>query len=489
MDRGQKNTLQAGMKRWGSVVGLWGRHRQKLTRSRFEMARPKSLFHVKHLARTGAELDALHWVVHRGEDGPVIRRFETRNFRMMRANSVSLGPFVAMVGKNATGKSTFLSALRFVADLVKGGVDPAMSNALERDAPNFSELCFDPTKPVEFALDLDVRDLDAPSEPVRFRYEVQVGPRLDGKVVILEENLFRRERADDPELTGQLSLGDSSWDPERIHPVGAKRGKNWRKVVGKTHEGKDYFRDEKTNWNSMFQFGAERSALGSLPEDRERFPMALRIRDALRDGVSMIELDGGRLREPSLPRAPVRLLPDGSNLARAAQSLHERDPVLFSEWIQHVGTAVEGLEGVDLWERPEDKRVVLRAHFRGSHAEPVPSWLLSDGTLRLLALTLISYDADAHESLTLIEEPENGLHPLAMQAVWQALSQPGDGGQVLVATHSPVFLAQVSISQTLVFRRQPDGSALVRRGDEVPELKTWHESLAVADIFATGVLA
>jgi predicted ATPase len=180
---------------------------------------------------------------------------------------------------------------------------------------------------------------------------------------------------------------------------------------------------------------------------------------------------------------------DGSNLARAALALRQRDEVLFEQWVAHVRAAVQGLGGIRLWERPEDKKLVLLAEFVGTHAEPVPSWLLSDGTLRLLALTLLSYTPAEPAGIALIEEPENGLHPLAMQAVYDALSQPPEGGQVMVATHSPVFLAQATLDQALVFRRLADGSALVRRGTEVPELRDWKAKATIADVFATGVLA
>jgi len=40
-----------------------------------------------------------------------------------------------------------------------------------------------------------------------------------------------------------------------------------------------------------------------------------------------------------------------------------------------------------------------------------PSWVVSDGTLRLLALTLLAYAPDVH-GIYLIEEPENGIHPV-----------------------------------------------------------------------------
>lgn len=268
-----------------------------------------------------------------------------------------------------------------------------------------------------------------------------------------------------------------------------KTPRYWRKVLEKNEQGKDYFRDEKTDWNNVFRFGRTRAALGAIPEDASRFPLTLRVRDFLRDGVTAIELESARLREPSPALSVPRLAPNGSNLARAVQSFKVEDEVAFQEWTSLIRTAVEGLASIDVWERPEDKKLILQARFLGVHDEPVPSWLLSDGTLRLLALSLLAYSPAYGAELALIEEPENGLHPLAMQAVHAALSEPTEGSQVFVATHSPVFLAQVSLPQAIVFRRQADGSALVRRGPEVEELVSWQTTASLADVFATGVLA
>ena len=51
----------------------------------------------------------------------------------------------------------------------------------------------------------------------------------------------------------------------------------------------------------------------------------------------------------------------------------------------------------------------------------VPSWMASDGTMRLLALTLLAYLPDSRE-IYLLEEPENGVHPLALEAIRDSLS-------------------------------------------------------------------
>ena len=410
----------------------------------------------------------------------MIERLWVKNFRMLESNRVDLAPFAVLVGRNASGKSTLMSAMRFVSHVLSDGVESAVHAALDGSGASFPDLCFRADRPIEIALSVRVG-------AARYRYELEISaPDADGPPVVGRENLFR---APDSEGTAghQVSLFG---DDEELGPVvHAMAPRHWRKIVSKTAEGKDYFQDEGTSWNNTFRFGPGRSALGNIPEDPDRFPGAIGVRNLLRDGIMMVELDSHRLRLPSPPRSPLRLLRDGSNLAAAARALASRDRVAFDQWVRHVGDAVEGLVEIDTWERPEDKHVVLRGKFRGAHPEPVPSWLLSDGTLRLLALSLLAYaEGEDQQGLYLVEEPENGLHPLAIESVFQALSSMRTT-QVFVATHSPVFLASTEMGQALVFRRTAEGATHVQRGDEVAALRKWHSQVRLADAFATGVLS
>ncbi len=414
----------------------------------------------------------------------MIRTVQTSNFRMLAANRVDLRPFHVLVGQNATGKSTFLGALQLIADVLELGAPQAVEKMLGSRTPDFRELCFDPERPVALAVEVGIAN---DGTEARLRYEIELGSRAKEGIRVWREQLFVL-----PGVNASLgtSLQQSLFGEEVEPTVHDEPPRGWRKVVQKTKQGKDYFRDEKTEWNNVFKFGAGKAALGSLPEDPERFPLSIAVRDLLRDGVRTVALDAAELRSSSPPGAPVRLNLDGSNLPHAARELQERDPSLFRQWVEHLSTAVPGLVDVLVHERQEDKHLVLQATFSGAHDSPVPSWLLSDGTLRLMALTLLSFAAteESHD-VYLIEEPENGLHPLAMQAAYDALSSPVGSVQVLCATHSPVFLAQARLEEALVFRRAPQGYSIVRRGTEVPELRDWSGSRNLADLFATGVLS
>jgi predicted ATPase len=408
----------------------------------------------------------------------MIRLLQAKNFRMLRSNSVALQPFLVLVGQNATGKSTLLNALQLIGDVLQGGV----SFAVKRVAGSFYDLCFDSTQPVALAVELSVPGPDR--EESHLRYEIEIGIEPGTGLRVLQENLFILPSNGNGEPERSL-FGD-----ELFTLVHHSVPRHWRKVVSKTKEGRDYFRDEKTEWNNVFRFGLDRAALGSLPEDPERFPLSISARNALRTGIRTLQLEAPELRSASAPGSPAKMALDGSNLPHVVSAFMQRDPILFDQWVQHVGTAIEGLESIRVREREEDRHLVLEARFRGQHREAVPSWLLSDGTLRLMALTLLSYAATEEDLDTyLIEEPENGLHPLAIQVVYETLSKPPANAQILCATHSPIFLAQTDLQHALVFRRAPEGYALVRRAPEIPELQAWAGRVALPDLFVTGVLA
>ena len=66
----------------------------------------------------------------------MLSALQTRNFRMMAANYVPLARFQVLVGKNAAGKSTFLSVMQFLSSVLQRGV----AAAVQEISPNFFDL-------------------------------------------------------------------------------------------------------------------------------------------------------------------------------------------------------------------------------------------------------------------------------------------------------------------------------------------------------------
>lgn len=126
----------------------------------------------------------------------------------------------------------------------------------------------------------------------------------------------------------------------------------------------------------------------------------------------------------------------------------------------------------------------LVVHYR--NGLEAPSWLVSEGTLRFLALTLLAYLPD-RTGPYLIEEPENGIHPYALETLFQSLSSIYDT-QVLMATHSAELVRLVRVDQLLCFSRDGAGCTDVVTGSAHPRLQNQPNAMDLGLLFGSGVL-
>jgi len=443
-----------------------------------------------------------------------IVRIDALYYRSLRYVAQDLGPFEVLVGPNASGKSTFLDVVSFLSDLVRAGVLAAVEGdsrlGIGQRAPDAKQLTWmRQGSRFELAVEAKIpeeRRGRLKDQKLRVcRYEVAID--VSGPPVLAAETLWlkpeengrphkggrkrrRKEFAAQPEENGRAHKLRSEFPgplepPETIVSRPRTRApEGWRRVLSRGEDVERVtFCSETSGWRNPFRLGADKAALASLPEDDEKFPVATWFRWFLLEGVQRLVLSSEAMRRPSPPGRSQGFLPDGSNLPHVIHQLETKAPERLKEWLGHVREALPDVENIFTREREEDRSRYLVIRFRtGLEA---PSWLVSDGTLRLLALTLLAY-ADT-SGVYLIEEPENGIHPRAIEIVIQSLSSVY-GAQVLLATHSPVVVSQVSPEKVLCFARTQDGITDIVRGSEHPRLREWQHDVDFGTLFASGVL-
>jgi predicted ATPase len=189
------------------------------------------------------------------------------------------------------------------------------------------------------------------------------------------------------------------------------------------------------------------------------------------------------LRKPSPPGQPDALISSGANLPWLAQHLQRTDPERFGMWVRHVGVALPPVTDIDIEEHPDNHHAWFKVAYEGGFS--VTSSGLSEGTLRILALTLLPYLPEP-PALTVVEEPENSIHPQAIEAILDALRSMW-GEQVWISTHSPVVLATRKVSEVVITRLGRDGAATAVCGPDHPRLAQWRGGLDLGTLFATGV--
>jgi predicted ATPase len=448
----------------------------------------------------------------------LIRRIEALRYRGFDYVVQDVAPFAVLVGPNGSGKSTFLDCVALLRDYLDGSLDTALllgpdetrgrSRSVEELIHNRQGRSF------EIALDLSVpADLvyeeTIGGAPFRFdmaRYQLAIGATRDGAGVLGESlwlidsrfgKLARRGRAenapsDEPSIPDSLFVSGVASMLGNIAMVG-EAPEGWRLVVARdVHDiaagiymAERVLPDEDSRWRLAYRPGADRSALAGLPDEPERFPVASWARDLLRSRVYRLTLSATAMRRPTSPSTPRDFQPDGGNLPQVVLDITAQESERYYDWVAHVQTILPEVDGIFVKRLPEDNRLYLQVKYRDS-AVPIPSWLLSDGTLRLLALTLLPY-LPGDPAIYLIEEPEDGLHPRAIEGVFQSLSSVYDG-QVLVATHSPLFVGLADPAQLLCFARSPSGAVRIVPGDRHPALANWRGQVELSTLYASGVL-
>lgn len=418
----------------------------------------------------------------------MISLIEALDFRCLRYNRQPLGPFHILVGPNASGKTTFLDVVAFLGQLVSEGLEAAIKQRTQnfkdlvwgRKGDRF-ELAIEAIIPDHLRNILKKRDLNI------IRYEVSIGidPDTQELSILAEKALLKEHHAI---IERERTLFPMEVEPPKtiLTPSGIRGS---RTIVNKVPGGNDNYYSEVYHeagkgWAPAFKFGPRKSALGNLPGDESKFPISTWLKDLLSEGVQQFILNSMLIRLASPPGQVRKFKPDGSNLPWVIHRLKQKSPNNFQDWICHLQTALPDIKDIITIEREDDKhRYLVIIYCDGLE---VPSWVASDGTLRLLALTLPAYLPD-FKGIYLVEEPENGIHPSAVETMFQSLSSVYEA-QMLLATHSPVILSIADVDKVLCFKKTDKGATDIVLGSKHPSLKEWKGETDLGTLFASGVL-
>ncbi len=205
-----------------------------------------------------------------------------------------------------------------------------------------------------------------------------------------------------------------------------------------------------------------------------------------------LNLNPQAMLDPQLQRLSeqrIWLARDGSNIAQYLQSIADKDPSVLEDIAETLKSVLP--YATDL--RPAlttelQRTVYLRLYEDGiAQDQVIPSWLISQGTLRIISLLAVLRHPTP-PSVVFIEELENGLDPRTIHLVIEEIrSFLQSGGQVVATTHSPYLLDLLDLSQIVVVERGcndvPEFNRPLKR-----KLKSWAEKFAPGKLYTMGNL-
>lgn len=376
-----------------------------------------------------------------------ITRVVLKNYKSIAACDVQLGPLTFLVGRNGSGKSNFLDALRFVADALNSRLEHAINDRggindvrrRSRGHPNHFFIR------LEFIL----------PEGLTGHYAFRIGARKrnNGKRdkygeyrVQTEECKLQNEKLLTPEVYFRVDEGVVTDTSVKVAPAAAT--------------------------DRLYLVNAS-----GLPE-------FLPVYEAF-SRMGFYNLNPDKIRELQAPDPGDVLVRDGGNLTSVLTQLAPTVKRSIEEYLEDVVPDVHAVDVKALGH-------MATLEFKQKIAGDKDPWRflsnnMSDGTLRVLGIlvALFQGDQDMQKRVPLvgIEEPEIALHPAAAAALLEALRDAARKKQVITTSHSPDLLDDKHLDvDSILAVEAHDGNTVIAPIDEVGR------SVVRDKLFTTGEL-
>ncbi|MCU0686612.1 MAG: AAA family ATPase [Polyangiaceae bacterium] len=178
------------------------------------------------------------------------------------------------------------------------------------------------------------------------------------------------------------------------------------------------------------------------------------------------------------------LRPDAANLAAFLLLLEQKHPAQYRLVVETVRLAAPFFDDFRLRPSPANEEKI-RLEWRAKHTDAYfNAHALSDGTLRFICLATLLLQPTL-PSLLLIDEPELGLHPYAINLLAGLLKAAATCTQVVVSTQSVTLVDQFEPGDLVVVDRNGDGSAFRRLAPD--ELAGWLDDYSLGELWEKNV--
>ncbi|HEU0000748.1 MAG TPA: AAA family ATPase [Ktedonobacteraceae bacterium] len=439
----------------------------------------------------------------------MITQIEIDGFKTFKDFKVELAPFQVIVGPNGSGKSNLFDALHLLSRLadndltlafqeLRGEVGELFTTLPDGESTNQMRLAIEMlvnrkirgvgearqgegTESIEKIL--SSRDISLQYTRLRYELEITLGTDTYGleRLYLTHESLKSIPKEEDRWCQRHKLSSQNNWLPEpeknqkvfidtKLTPVAIVETitDKQTRVVDQPmiFLYPDNDQQEKTR---RFYANEVQQTVISRVTDIEH-PHILAVQDELRL-LRFFHLNTESLRQPGPTIGSHFLSSEGKNLPRMLARMQAEDKFSLTSVSLDMANLVPGILNIRVeQDKLSDKYIVFA---EASDGRLFSSRVLSDGTLRLLALATIKNDPQFQGTLCL-EEPENGVHPQCLKNLARLLrrmttnfNDPDEVDeplrQVLITTHSPAFISLPEVIDSLLFaytmtRVEPLGS-------------------------------
>jgi len=378
---------------------------------------------------------------------PLLRSVSVRNFKAIRnSGQLKLTPLTVLIGNNGSGKSSLIEALELFHIFVDQGLDEAFQDwhGIEHIRNKMA------AEQTRFSTTGEQRS----SKPISFKIAGHTGERSFRASSVINER-------------GKGNILFVEREEAKVGSIVARR-----------------------EYGRMDIHGKEQTAIGQPGEAESLLRHVSYLGDFIRrwQFLSLWPVPMGQPSPQRRTQGRRRLAKDGSNVAEYLLNIYQHHPDVFNaivdilKFVLPYATDIQPAVSSEL-----ERTVYLQLAERDFK---LPGWLLSSGTLRVLALLAVLRHPEP-PPLLLIEELENGLDPRTIHLIVEEMQAAVESGrsQIILTTHSPYLLDLLPLSSIIVCDRSDGGEPAFNRPGDDEELAEWAKSFGPGQLYTMSRLS
>ena len=405
----------------------------------------------------------------------MLSSFSITNFKSYRQATLKLAPLTVLIGANAAGKSNVVEALRLLSWIAAGNRLASIRLALQEKEHairgNLSDLGFRSERAFSLACRTDASDWD--------NYTIKLEVRDDDKLHIADERLTGTGRASFAPLFEVVAPSRGALGDISVAYNNFARGGRKPQIACSDQMA------VLCQLMSLARFSSgHKKAQKEIPATTSRFHRQL-------SAITWLDPRPSLMRAYSF-KTERRLTGSGANLSGVLYNLCETEETR-NDLLEFVRALPEqDIQAIDFIETPRGEVMVTLTETFGGRSTTYDATLLSDGTLRVLAIAAAILSAK--DRLVVIEEIDNGVHPGRAERLLDHMSRLAKSRnlRILISSHNPALLDALPDDAVphvvFCYRDQDDGSSQLIR---LMDLRDYPELIArgsVGHLMTRGIL-
>ena len=384
------------------------------------------------------------------------------------AEKIELGPLNFLVGANASGKTNLLHALRFLQNAVNHDVSYAVSELggsaevgnKRLHQHRLVRLAIKVEKEFKFSGPANVSDPMDEGLVRSLEYELALDLGSNETTPSIEAESLSAEIVRPEQISTERLTRDSKKiviaDP--LLPIGGEKQLHTIPVPAQ----------EST------RLALVGTGFFSLP--------AIMLRDQIR-GWRFHNIIPGVARRTYREEADAVLGSEGEKLATILHGMTDEDRASIVHGVRGI---VPGFKDLRTTKLPVEDKLAFQIVEDKLNAAINPI-SVSDGTVRLLALLVLTTWSAHRSSLIAIEEPENGVHPHLAENIVDMLRSASEHSQLIVTTHEPDLLDHLEPSEVILCDKE-DGFTKLKKASSVADIEQFRQHFSLGELWEQGVV-